>query len=50
MTTNGRTAPVAAGEPAPDFALPAVHAEGIVSPGEYRGQRPVLIALFRGLY
>ena len=50
MTTNGRTVPVAAGEPAPDFALPAAHAEGTVSLGQYRGESPVLVALFRGLY
>ena len=50
MTTYGRTAPVAAGESAPDFALPAAHAEGTVSLGEFRGQSPVLVALFRGLY
>ena len=50
MTTNGRTTPVAAGELAPDFALAAAHAEGTVSLAEYRGQRPVLGALFRGLY
>ena len=50
MTTNWRTGLVAAGEPAPDFTLPAAHAEGSVSLAEYRGQHPVLIALFRGLY
>jgi peroxiredoxin len=50
MTTNGRTAPVAAGEPAPDFTLPAAHGEGTVSLADYRGPGPVLLALFRGLY
>jgi peroxiredoxin len=50
MTTNGRTTPVAAGEPVPDFTLPAAHAEGTVSLGDYRGRSAVLIALFRGLY
>ena len=50
MTTNGRTAPVAVGESAPDFTLTAAHAEGTVSLGEYRGRHPVLFALFRGLY
>ena len=50
MTTNVRTAPVAAGESAPDFTLTAAHAEGTVSLGEYRDQHPVLVALFRGLY
>jgi len=28
MTTNGRTAPVAAGELAPDFTLLAAHGDG----------------------
>ena len=50
MTTNGPSAPVAAGESAPDFTLPAVHAEGTVSLVDYRGRHPVLVALFCGLY
>ena len=50
MTVTVRTAPVAPGEPAPDFALPAAHAEGRVSLADYRGRSPVLVALFRGLY
>ena len=37
------------GDVAPDFALPAADREGTVSLAEYRG-RPVLLALFRGLY
>ena len=50
MTTNGRTAPVAAGKPAPDFKLPAAHGDGTVSLADYRGRSPVLLVLFRGLY
>ena len=50
MTTNWRTGLLTAGELAPDFTLPAAHAEGSVSLAEHRGQHPVLIALFRGLY
>lgn len=42
--------PVRPGEPAPDFAVPAVHREGLVSLAEYRGRSPLLLALFRGLY
>src|SRR5215831_12470545 len=38
------------GEPAPDFTLPAVHREGPVSLGDYRGRSPVLLAFFRGIY
>jgi peroxiredoxin len=51
MTTSERAAPVAAGEAAPDFTLPAAHAAaGTVSLGDYRDRAPVLVALFRGLY
>jgi peroxiredoxin len=38
------------GEPAPDFTLGAIHKEGTVSLADYRGQSPLLLALFRGLY
>ncbi|MBI3106157.1 MAG: AhpC/TSA family protein [Candidatus Rokubacteria bacterium] len=38
------------GDRAPDFTLPAVNREGTVSLGEFRGKRPVLLALFRGLH
>ena len=50
MTTNGRPAPVASGEPAPDFTLVAAHGDGTVSLADYRGRSPVLLALLRGLY
>ena len=42
--------PLGPGESAPDFALPAVNREGQVSLDDYRGRRPVLIGLFRGLH
>jgi peroxiredoxin len=38
------------GDPAPDFTLPAIHREGQVSLADYKGQSPLLLALFRGLY
>ncbi len=38
------------GDPAPDFALPAVNREGQVSLGDFRGRSPVLVGLFRGLH
>ena len=38
------------GDPAPNFALPAVNREGQVSLGDYRGRSPVLVGLFRGLH
>ncbi|MGH7320404.1 MAG: redoxin domain-containing protein [Candidatus Rokuibacteriota bacterium] len=50
MTMPNARSPVEPGEPAPDFTLPAAHHEGSVSLADYRGQRPVLLALFRGLY
>ncbi len=43
-------ATVQPGEPAPDFALPAVHQAGEVSLADYRGRSPVLLVLLRGLY
>jgi peroxiredoxin len=39
-----------AGQPAPDFTLPAIHREGDISLADYRGRSPLLLALFRGLY
>jgi peroxiredoxin len=39
-----------AGQPAPDFTLPAIHREGAISLADYRGRSPLLLALFRGLY
>ena len=50
MTTTSRRPPVQPGEPAPDFTLPAAHDQGTVSLSRYRGQSPVLLALFRGVY
>jgi peroxiredoxin len=38
------------GDRAPDVNLPAADREGVVSLIEYQGKRPVLLALFRGLY
>jgi peroxiredoxin len=42
--------PVAPGEPAPDFVLPAVNHDGTVALADYRGKTPVLLAMMRGLY
>ena len=42
--------PVQPGDPAPDFTLPAADREGTVSLADYRGKRPVLLAMMRGLY
>ena len=42
--------PVAPGERAPDIVLSAVNREGEVSLSDFRGQRAVMIGLFRGLH
>jgi len=49
MTTETR-APVAPGEPAADFSLPAVDRPGTISLADYRGRSPVFLALFLGLW
>ena len=38
------------GDRAPDFTLPAINREGVVSLGDFRGKRPVFLGLFRGLH
>jgi peroxiredoxin len=50
MKTIEPTHRVQPGEPAPDFELPTVQEEGTVSLADYRGKRPVFLALFVGLY
>jgi peroxiredoxin len=42
--------PVAAGQPAPDFALPAVADADTISLGDYRGRSPLFLALLLGLW
>lgn len=42
--------PVQAGQPAPDFAVPAVQADRTISLADYRGRTPLLLGLFPGLY
>lgn len=49
MTTNP-AAPLRPGDRAPDFSLPAVTREPLISLEEFRGRSPVLLARFRGLY
>lgn len=50
MTTIDSRPPVAPGEPAPDFTLPAVDRAESVSLADYRGRSPVFLALFIGLW
>lgn len=50
MTIAESRPPVSPGERAPDFTLPAVDREEMVSLASYRGRSPVLLALFVGLW
>jgi peroxiredoxin len=38
------------GQVAPDFSVPAVMTDQIISLADYRGRAPVLLGLFRGMY
>lgn len=48
--TSQMESPVAPGEAAPDFALPAVAGPGTISLADYRGHSPVFLALMLGLW
>ena len=50
MTTADPRPPVSPGEPAPDFALPAVDGTSTVSLADYRGKSPVFLSLLIGLW
>lgn len=50
MSTHQNRAPVAPGEAAPDFSLPAIHRDGTVSLSDYKGRSALLLVIFRGLY
>ena len=50
MTTNASRPPVAPGEPAPHFTLPAVDGSRTISLADYRGKSHVFLALFVGLW
>ena len=50
MTMLEARPPVAPGEPAPDFTLPAVDRNENVSLADYRGRSPVFLALMVGLW
>jgi peroxiredoxin len=50
MTLVDFRPPVAPGEPAPDFVLPAVDRHDTVSLADYRGRSPLFLALFIGLW
>src|SRR5438094_2537979 len=50
MTMAEARQPIAPGEPAPDFTLPAVDRNEDVSLADYRGRSPVFLALLVGLW
>lgn len=47
---QGMRMPVQPGEPAPDFAVPAVDRDRTILLADYRGKTPLLLGLFPGLY
>ena len=50
MTTTELRETLSPGEPAPDFALPAIDGSGTVSLADYRGRSSLFLALFVGLW
>ena len=50
MTMAQSRSPVAPGEPAPDFELPAIDRPETVSLADYRGRNPLFLALLIGLW
>jgi peroxiredoxin len=50
MTMDELRRPVAPGEPAPEFTLPAVDRSDTVSLADYRGRSPLFLALLIGLW
>ncbi len=50
MTMAESRLPVAPGEPAPDFTLPAVDRPDTVSLADYRGASPLFLSLLNGLW
>jgi len=50
MTIAESRSPVAPGQPAPDFKLPAIDRPGTVSLADYRGRSPLFLSLLVGLW
>ena len=50
MNTDQPREPVAPGEPAPDFTLPAANGTGTVSLADFRGNTPVFLGILVGLW
>ena len=50
MTIAESRTPIAPGQPAPDYRLPAVDRDEMISLADYRGRSPLFLALYIGLW
>ena len=50
MSDRVDTGPLQLGERAPNFVLDAITREGKIAIDDFRGQKPVLVGLYRGLH
>ena len=50
MATIDLGSSLQAGQRAPEFTLPSIERDGMVSLADYRGKTPLLLGLFRGVY
>ena len=50
MDQSSISEPVAPGEAAPEFSVPAITRDGDIGLGDYRGRIPFMLGLFRGVY
>ena len=50
MSTHNGEAPLQPGDRAPNVVLDAITREGKIALDDFRGQKPVLVGLFRGLH
>ena len=50
MTIADPRPPISPGQPAPDFRLPAVDRDEMISLADYRGRSSLFLALFIGLW
>ncbi|WP_274627089.1 redoxin family protein [Arvimicrobium flavum] len=50
MSERSPTSPLQPGDRAPNIVLDAITQEGQIAIGDFRGQKPLLVGLFRGLH
>jgi peroxiredoxin len=50
MSDNHAEGPLQPGDHAPNIVLDAITRDGKISLDDYRGRRPILVGLFRGLH